>query len=366
MKKTLIILTIILVLICSTTILFSGCSLAAKAMGKTYISYVQSSRFAAGNMEGDTDFEDILIDWYGGSVYISQYDGDKLVIKETANQELSDDMLLRWALFDSSDYGKYYSIKYCKKGMWDLKTIRKDLVILIPKSMEKLNKLSITCKGESSINIYLPDIDVVGDAYGGEYNVHLDAEYGNINALFKNVDSLRMIGDGEKEANKRYRRVSAQTIGSLDFVNSYAKVYFRVKEITNRAEIKAFAGDIVFECEENIKKLTTSNTNGHTFINTKNFNKLDMTSKTGQIGVEMHYLQKFQVTMSNYTEYGANDAYKEPQFKGMIGFDEDTGEVAEDAITHSGDTWTVLDGKDKFGRINEVKVLMYILVHGNL
>ena len=70
MKKTLIILTIV-TLLCVAAFSFSGCSLIAKVQGKTYVNYVQSSRFTAGDMEGDTDFEDILIDWYGGSVNIS-------------------------------------------------------------------------------------------------------------------------------------------------------------------------------------------------------------------------------------------------------------------------------------------------------
>ena len=35
------------------------------------------------------------------------------------------------------------------------------------------------------------------------------------------------------------------------------------------------------------------------------FNKLNFKSKTGIIGVAMNYKQAFQVTMSNYNEYGA-------------------------------------------------------------
>ena len=53
-----------------------------------------------------------------------------------------------------------------------------------------------------------------------------------------------------------------------------------------------------------------------------------------------------------YTEHKNNLEYKEPHFSRLLGLDEND----EQQITRSGDVWTVLDGKDKYGRINEVKV----------
>ena len=241
--------------------------------------------------------------------------------------------------------------------MWDLSTIKKDLLILIPVSMEKLNHLSITVRGECDIKIYLPNISLVGDLGKSDNNVHLDAEYGNIDAVFKDVDSFRMIGDGEEEANVRYRRLTAKKVGSIDYVASYARPIFSVEELTGYAEIKSFAANIYFRANVNISSLKVDAPLGTTYILTNTFDKLDFTSKTGIIGVEMYYMQKFKVTMSNYTKYGDNLQYKEPHFGGFLGYDYDTGDVAENAITHSGDTWTVLDGKNAKGtKVVDVKI----------
>ena len=56
--------------------------------------------------------------------------------------------------------------------------------------------------------------------------------------------------------------------------------------------------------------------------------------------------------MSNYNQYGTELSYKEPHFSENLGLDDND----EQQISHSGNVWTVLDGKDKYGRINEVKV----------
>ena len=360
--KKLAIGIIIGILLVSTLCVFSGCSLIAKAQGKTYVSYVQSGAYTVGELETDQMAEDFLINWYGGSVNITQYDGDKIIFKETANQDLSDDMKLHWAFWDSSEYGKYYQIQYCSKGIKDLRTIRKDLTVLLPKNIVEYNKFSITGRQGCDINIYLPDVSVVGENQGHP-NVHLDTDKGNINAVFKDIDNVRMIGaDDGKEANKYYSRLSAQKIGSINYVTSYARAIFEIESITDYADIKQFSGDIYMLCNDNIRKLTLSNTTGTTFIATRTFNKLDFTAREGLIGVEIYdFHQKFVVTMSNYTEYSNNVAYKEPHFMGKVGYVPDDELQPGDPddlydVTHTGDVWRVRDGKDKYGRDVEVKV----------
>lgn len=359
--KKIIALTIVICLFIATLGTLSGCSLVAKITGKTYITYVNASDYTVGGLDSDQDFEDILINWYAGSVNIYEYDGDTLVFKEDVNKNVNEDWQMRWAWWNASDFGKYYQIQYAAKGSWDFKDLKKDLTILIPKKYETLNHLSVTVRDECDINIYLPSISFKGDAVKGSPNVHLDAEFGNINAYFNDIDYFRMIGDGDKIANQYYRRLHANNIGKIDYVCSYSRAMFFVNSITEYAEIKNYAGDIIVECYENIRKLTTSNTIGTTFLELNTFNKLDMTSKDAPIGVEMHYKQKFVVTMSNYTEYGSNLAYKEPHFMGRIGYVPDDELKPDDPddlydVTHTGDTWRVRDGKDKYGRDIEVKV----------
>ncbi len=359
MKKTIIILTIVTLLFVAA-FSFSGCSLIAKAQGKTYISYVQSGAYSVGTMEGDIIPEDILIDWYGGSVNVTKYEGDKIIFVEKTNQETNDDLKLHWAYWDSSEYGKYYQIQYCAKGMYDLSEIKKDLYVFLPNNVDTYNKLSITARGECSINIYLPDVSFVGECNGNP-NVHLDAEWGNINATFKDVDYFRMLGDADDVANQYYRKLVAQKVDQIECVASYNKFIFKVDEVTSYANINTFSGDVYFLCQGNIKKLSIDSSLGTKYITAMSFNKLDFTSTTGIIGVEMDARHKFQVTMSNYTKYSNNLQYKDPQFMGRVGYvpyDELQPGDPDDLydVTHSGDVWTIRDGKDKYGRINEVKV----------
>jgi len=346
--KKLTIAIILLVILTATLCTFSGCSLIAKAQGKTYVSYVQASAYTVGTMENEIIPDDILINWYGGSVNITQYDGDKIIFVEKSNQEVEDKLKLHWAYWDSSEYGKYYQIQYCAKGMYDLKTLRKDLYVLLPSNVVTYNKLSVTARGECSINIYLPEVSFVGYC-NGHPNVHLDAEWGNINATFKDIDSFRMIGDADKVANQYYRKLTAQTVDQIDCVASYNKFIFFVNEVKSYATINTFSGDVYFQCQENIRKLTIDADLGTKYVTTKNFNKLDFTSKTGIIGVEMHYKQTFQVTMSNYTKNGTNLAYKEPQFMGRVAYVPDDELQPGDPddlqdVVHNGDTWIVRKG----------------------
>ena len=351
MKKQSLAILLILVLILSSTVAFSGCSLIAKAQGKTYVNYVQSGAYSVGTMESDVIPDDILIEWYGGSVNVTKYDGDKIIFVEKYNQETNDDLKLHWAYWDSSEYGKYYQIQYCAKGMFDLSEIKKDLYVLLPNNVNTYNKLSITGRGECTINIDLPDVSFIGECNGNP-NVHLDTEWGNINAVFKDIDFFRMLGDSDDIANQYYRSLTAEKVDQIDCVASYNRFIFNLKEVTSYANINTFSGDVYFLCTENVRKLTINGGLGTQFLELNTFNKLDLLSKTGMIGVEMHYTQKFQVAMSNYNQYGADLAYKEPYFSKNLGLDDND----EQQITRSGDVWTVLDGKDKYGRINEVKV----------
>ncbi len=350
MKKTAIILTIIVTL-SVLAFAFSGCSLVAKVTGKTYVSYVQSGAYTVGNLEGDIIPDDILINWYGGSVNVTQYDGDKIIFLEKTNKDLSDDLKLHWAYWDSSEYGKYYQIQYCAKGMFDLSEIKKDLYVLLPKDVLSYNKLSVTARGECSINIDLPDVSFVGECNGSP-NVHLDAEWGNIDAEFKDVDSFRMIGDGDEVANQYFRRLTAQKLGTIDCVASFSKFIFNIGEVKSSATINTFSGDVYILCSGNVRSLNVDGALGTKYVFAHSFNKLNFKSKTGIIGVAMNYKQAFQVTMSNYNEYGTNLAYKDPTFVGRIAYvlDEDLQPGDPDDkldLVHEGDTWIVRGGTDK-------------------
>ena len=359
--KKLAIGVIIGVLLISSLFVFSGCSLIGKVTGKTYVSYVQSGAYTVGDLETDQMAEDFLINWYGGSVNIYQYDGDKIIFKETANEETSDDMKLHWAFWDSSEYGKYYQIQYCSKGFKNLKTIRKDLTILLPKDVYEYNHLSITVRQECDVNIYLPEVSFKGE-HKGSVNVHLDAEQGNINAVFKDIDKFRMIGDGGKEANKYYRRLHAQNVGTIDFVNSYEKAIFEVESVTESATIKTYTGDIYFMSNGHVRSITTENTSGTTYIYANTFDKMDLTSRDKPIGVEMSYKQNFVAKMSNYTLYSRDLAYKEPTFVGRIAYVRDEDLKPEDPddvydVVNTGNEWRVHGGKNKYGKDVEVKVM---------
>ena len=359
--KRLTIVAIILVICLTTLCVFSGCSLLAKVRGETYVSYVQASTYKTGGFESDQEFTSIIINWYGGSVNLYQYSGDKLIVKENINKDVSDAWNMRWNFWDSSEYGKYYSIKYCAKGSYKFGDLKKDLTILIPDKYTELNHLSITARGECDINIYLPELSYKGD-YKGNYNVHLDAEQGNINAVFKDIDDFRMIGDGGKIANQYYRRLHAQNVANIDFVNSYEKVVFELESITGSATIKTFTGDMYIMCQGNVHNLTAENSSGTTYIYANTFDKLDLTGRDKPIGVEMSYKQNFVAKMSNYTLYSSNIAYKEPQFIGRIAYVRDEDLKPDDPddvydIEHTGDEWRVHGGKNKYGKDVEVKVM---------
>ncbi len=120
------------------------------------LHYPDMMKYTAGSCELTDNVSEIEVEWVSGSVTVASYDGEKLVVKEDASEELVEDSSLHYLL----DEGKL-SVKYSKSGAFVSSALSKDITILVPETYEL---------GLVYINVISADISLA-DLYAKELRV---------------------------------------------------------------------------------------------------------------------------------------------------------------------------------------------------
>ena len=147
----------------------SGCSLMTSTIRFTYKG---ASNYTAGGCEV-TDVKDIDVDWVSGSIEIVTNSGDTVVVSETTNKEIEDELKVHCWLD-----GGTLRIRFCKSG---IKTgsrfsgVEKKLTVSVPESIS-IGKLEID---DVSANLTASGVNVgtVGiDSVSGDITLDLPSK----------------------------------------------------------------------------------------------------------------------------------------------------------------------------------------------
>ncbi|MGN0715114.1 MAG: DUF4097 family beta strand repeat-containing protein [Anaerovoracaceae bacterium] len=123
----------VVVLICMVCMLFlTGCvaHFNGGISGSTF-DYADAETYTVGGGSADAAVKNLEIEWLSGKVNVTVSESDSILLEETANKELPDDLIMRW-----KQDGDTLRVKFCNVGTWQTNGLEKELTVTIPKGLE--------------------------------------------------------------------------------------------------------------------------------------------------------------------------------------------------------------------------------------
>lgn len=216
-------LMITAILAAAMIVCLSGCAI------KVSYKYDNADKYIAGDREIADKIENIDIDYMEGDVTLVSGETAKVIIKETANQEIDDKLKVHtWV------DGSTLHVKYCEsaKGL-SFDKLEKKLEITVPKDL-KLGDLDIdSSAGDIKVDCSAKEFDIdssAGDVFiaqhGESDKISIDASAGNV-------------------------RVEAEKVRKLDADMSAGSGEFIFAEAPENTDIDSSAGNVTIYLPEN-------------------------------------------------------------------------------------------------------------------
>ncbi|MCI6011407.1 MAG: hypothetical protein PUK54_04890 [Firmicutes bacterium] len=123
----------VVVLICmGCMLLLTGCVVHFNGgnAGSTF-DYEDAETYTVGGGPADAAVKNLEIEWLSGKVNVTVSENDAILLEETANKELPDDLIMRW-----KQDGDTLRVKYCNAGTWKTNGLEKELNVTIPEGLE--------------------------------------------------------------------------------------------------------------------------------------------------------------------------------------------------------------------------------------
>lgn len=138
MTKKIRIMTVMMVMSC---LLLTGCmSRGGGGLGLSSYHYDDAGKYSMGGETlsmASAAVSRLEIDWISGEVEIIYHPEETIIFSETANQELDENMTMRYWVD-----GNTLRIKFAKAGDWKFNNIQKSLTVYLPEKLT-LNELEI-------------------------------------------------------------------------------------------------------------------------------------------------------------------------------------------------------------------------------
>lgn len=137
-------------------------------------TYTGGGKYNVGDAELKNEVKSLDIDWVTGSVTVKYHDNDTILISETPNRPITDDLKLRWMLD-----GDTLTVKYANNGAHLKADMKKELVITLPRSAKTEYAVINNTTGKIIVN-------------GGTWKeLDLDTTTGDVNINADSVEKLR-------------------------------------------------------------------------------------------------------------------------------------------------------------------------------
>lgn len=213
--------------------------------------YDNENEYSVGTTElPATAFTSVRVDWISGSIYLHAYDGDKVKVEETSNDDIEEKYQLRWLVKDNTLY-----IRPCKSmSSWNLadEIPTKDLFIYIPNDLAVImDEVEIdnssACMSISGITADEFDIaSVSGDIWFEKCNANemkIENVSGYVNLTETNADIFDIENvSGNVEIMGIVNSLSADSVSG--------EVLLCTNQAPQSADISTVSGDIIFQLLE--------------------------------------------------------------------------------------------------------------------
>ena len=111
-------------------IMMSGCIVHIGG-GTSTIKYDNADSYTIGSGRTSDSIRNLEIDWISGNVDISYGKGDEIIFEETSEDEITDELTMRWLVEDGTLH-----IKFCKAGRIRINDLDKTLKLTLPKNLK--------------------------------------------------------------------------------------------------------------------------------------------------------------------------------------------------------------------------------------
>ena len=125
LKRTLVVASLIVCMI-----MMSGCIVHIGG-GLSTIKYNNADSYTTGNGRTSDSIRNLEIDWISGNVEISYGKEDEIILEETSEDEITDELTMRWLVEDGTLH-----IKFCKAGKINVNNCDKTLKVTLPKNIK--------------------------------------------------------------------------------------------------------------------------------------------------------------------------------------------------------------------------------------
>ena len=125
LKRTLVAASLIVCMI-----MMSGCIVHIGG-GLSTIKYDNADSYSIGSGSTSDNIRNLEIDWISGNVEISYGKEDEIILEETSEDEITDELTMRWLVEDGTLH-----IKFCKAGKINVNNCDKTLKVTLPKNIK--------------------------------------------------------------------------------------------------------------------------------------------------------------------------------------------------------------------------------------
>ena len=204
-------------------IMLSGCVIHTGG-GLSTIKYDNADSYAIGSGRTSDSIRNLEIDWISGNVEISYGKEDEIILEETSEDEITDELTMRWLVEEGTLH-----IKFCKAGKINVNNCDKTLKVTLPKNL-KLEEAEIET--------------VSADAKASELNVkdvNFESVSGSVEAgLYgvRSIDADSVSGDIEIIAPEGPENVDIETTSG--------SVRMNLKNSAGDCEISTVSGKVTF------------------------------------------------------------------------------------------------------------------------
>ena len=122
--------TLVAALLIVCMIMMSGCIVHIGG-GLSTIKYDNADSYTTGNGRTSDSIRNLEIDWISGNVEISYGKEDEIILEETSEDEITDELTMRWLVEDGTLH-----IKFCKEGKINVNNCDKTLKVTLPKNIK--------------------------------------------------------------------------------------------------------------------------------------------------------------------------------------------------------------------------------------
>lgn len=328
--------------------LMTGCALILAAavilavsgvFGGIGYSYVNAEKYTGGGAEIREAVRNLEIHWTDGAVQVEYHDEDTVLLRETSEKTISEDMQMRWWLD-----GDTLKVQYAKPGLRLFTDLDKVLTVTLPEGAALGRVTAEATSGDLDVpNIKADEVKL--ETTSGE--IRAEAEAGSLHTdTTSGNQRLRTTGSVKEirtESTSGSVALEAESVGKTEVKSTSGDVSVTVSGKADAVRVDSTSGRITAEVNE-VTELTAESTSGDADVRAANAGEIRVTSTSGTVRVGARKMEKLSVgtTSGNVTAALA----QEPGFTAKIRTS--SGDVSNTvALTAAGNEYSCGDGSGK-------------------